>query len=226
MKVPWFKTEYTTQGLKLKNCICLINNQFQKTKQMETTEHLSLVKGEKVHLQDKDGNKLTQAYFGAGWDISGKADSYDLDIYAICLGTEGKLASTMAHSVLYFGNKALPGMAHGGDNLTGAGDGDDENIVIDLAALPANVDSVLIGINIYEAEHKHQNFGQVHNAFIRFADKANIDTTIKKFDLSEDYSAFNNIKMGRVYRKDGEWKFEAIGEGTNGSIDAIAHTYA
>lgn len=159
---------------------------------------------------------------GLGWDISTGDTSYDLDAFALlCSG--GKCKDHK--DILYFNNKKLPGLEHGGDNLTGQGDGDDEVIMINLAAIPADKDEVVIGVNIFKAAEKgNQNFGQVKNSFIRLFDTEG-KNELKRFDLNEDYSANNAVIMGKLYRKDGEWKFQAIGKGTNGDIFQIADSY-
>lgn len=192
-----------------------------------STGALNMQKGERTALVDKDGGALTKVHIGAGWDVNTNGASYDLDIFALLLDGNNKLLPGDMHgAVVYFGNKTLPGVKHGGDNLTGAGDGDDEVISIDLSAVNENVNAILIGINIYRAASKgNQNFGRVNNAFIRFADGNTPAVTVKKYDLSEDYSAFNAVIMGKVYRHESGWKFQAVGEGANGEIDAIAQGY-
>jgi tellurium resistance protein TerD len=196
---------------------------------METaTIALNMTKGERVALVSKEGGALAKVHIGAGWDVNAAGgSSYDLDIFALCLDANGKLSSNTANqSILYFGNKTLPGLAHGGDNLTGQGDGDDEVISMDLSAMPSTVNAVLVGINIYNAVSKGgQNFGRVSNAFIRYADGNTPAETVKKYDLSEDYSAFNGVIACKIYRHEAGWKFQAVGEGVNGEIDAIANGY-
>lgn len=186
---------------------------------METVVNLS--KGERVDLT-KTNPGLKKVNVGLGWDVAGaNAASYDLDAFAISLNG-GKLVDG-SKSILFFGNKKCAGMEHGGDNLTGVGDGDDETIKIDLAALPG--DECLIGVNIYDAVNKgNQTFGQVNNAFGRLYD-AETGAELMKYDLSEDYSKYNAIIVGKLYKKDGEWKFQAIGEGKNGNINELAQPY-
>lgn len=187
-------------------------------------------KGERTQIVDKSGNIMNKIHVGAGWDIASghNADSYDLDLFAICLDSNNKLAdpSNLNHSVAYYANKNLPGIQCGADNLTGAGDGDDENIQLALDAIPANVNAILICMNIYSAASKHnQTFGQVENAFVRYADPADITHDIKKFNLTEDFSTNNAIIAAKIYRADGLWKIQALGQGTNGTIQQIADSY-
>lgn len=184
------------------------------------SELLSLQKGERVDLT-KTNPGLKKVNVGLGWDVaSANASSYDLDAFAFSLAG-GKLVDG-SKSVLYFGNKKCVGMEHGGDNLTGVGEGDDETIKVDLATLPG--DECLIGVNIYQAESKNQNFGQINNAFVRLYD-AETNTELCKFDLTEDYSKFTAIVVGKLYKKDGEWKFQAVGTGANGDINQLAAPY-
>ena len=183
---------------------------------------LNLQKGERVDLT-KTNPGLKEANVGLGWDTNaGSGAAFDLDAFALLL-KDGKLYHG-TDAVIYFNHKEALGLQHMGDNLTGAGDGDDETIKVHLNQIPADVTEVLIGVNIYQAESRHQHFGMVNNAFIRVYN-AEDAKEILKFDLSEDYSAFNGMIMGKIYRKDGEWKFQAIGEGRNGSIDEIARPY-
>lgn len=187
------------------------------------TSSLNLVKGEKVDLT-KTNPGLKEVNVGLGWDVAeGRSDTFDLDAFALLL--KGSKLFDGTSSVIYFNHKSAHGVQSMGDNLTGAGDGDDETIKIHLSQVPADVDSILIAVNIYQAKEKKQNFGMVNNAFIRAYDAENPTNEILKFDLSEDSSSFTGFVMGKLYRKDGEWKFQAIGEGHNGTIDEIAAPY-
>lgn len=192
------------------------------------TSTLSLVKGERGLVLDKEGQQLNDIHIGAGWDVNApNAASYDLDLFAICLGVGGKLVGGPSNSnCAYFGNKTLPGIQCGADNLTGAGDGDDENIHIQLDRIAADVHEVIVGINIYQAAQKHQHMGSVNNAFVRYAPKSDADATVKKYDLTEDYSAFTGIYAFRFYRHESGWKYQALGEGANGSIIEMAAKFA
>ena len=193
---------------------------------------LSLVKGERGFVLDKDGQALNDIHIGAGWDVNApNAATYDLDLFAICVGANNKMvdassdSSILAHCV-YFNNKQMAGIQCGADNLTGAGEGDDENIHIQLDKIPSDVEQVVIGINIYDAKSKGQHMGSVNNAFVRYAPKSNADASVKKYDLTEDYSAFTGIYAFKFYRHEGSWKYQAMGEGTNGSILEMAKRFA
>lgn len=186
-----------------------------------SNETVSLEKGARVDLT-KSHAGLKMACVGLGWDVATAGNAtFDLDGFAISL-KGGKF--TAKEDITFFGNLTGRGVKHSGDNLTGVGDGDDETIIVDLANVPADVDQILMAVNIYQADSKKQNFGQVNNAFIRVYD-GDSKEELAKYDLSENYSAFNAVVMGKLYRHEGEWKFQAIGEGKNGDINAIAQSY-
>lgn len=182
---------------------------------------IALKTGERVAIVDKDNNPLTKLYIGGGWKAGA---GYDLDLVAICLNSDGKLVSPDLHvSVGYYGNKTLPGIQLSEDNRTGEGDGDDEFINIDLSAIPANVNAIICGINIYAPAGK--TFGSVNDAFMRYADQADKATSLKKYDLTEDYSTNNCILACRVYRHESGWKIQALGEGRIATIQQLADSY-
>ncbi len=185
------------------------------------SETINLTKGERVDLT-KTNPGLKVANVGLGWDTNGGSGAaFDLDAFALVLVGE-KLPNKDA--LIFFNNKTGHGLQHMGDNLTGVGDGDDETIKINLQSLDAATTEILIGVNIYQAPERRQNFGMVNNAFIRIYD-AETNQELLKYDLSENYSAFNGMIMGKLYKKDGEWKFQAVGEGKNGTIAEIAAPY-
>ena len=181
---------------------------------------ISLQKGQKVSLS-KDNAGLSKVVIGLGWDevkrkgglFSRKPDPIDCDASALML-QNGRLVDKM--DIIYFGNLQHPTgtVQHMGDNLTGAGDGDDEQIVVDLARIPAQYDRIVLVVNIYQAVQRRQHFGLIENAFIRLVDARN-NNEMCKYNLSEDYSGMTAMIFGEVYRHNGEWKFNAIGQGTN-----------
>jgi tellurium resistance protein TerD len=190
-------------------------------------EPLILVKGQKVDLT-KSNPGLQKIAVGLSWDLQDGV-TFDLDAFAIPVNAAGKMHS----HILYFGSAkdaagkpSLLGGAlhHSGDNLTGAGDGDDEIITVDVSTLPADCDKVVFGINIYNAK-AGQNFGQVKAAFARVFDATAPTESILKYDLNEDFSSKTAIIVGEIYRKDGEWKFSAIGEGKDGDLNTLAAAY-
>lgn len=183
-----------------------------------------LNKGGNVSLS-KEAPGLTAITVGLGWDVRTTAGvDFDLDASAILAGENGKVLSD-AHFVFYNNLKSPDGtVEHTGDNRTGEGDGDDEQIDIDLEHVPADVHSVVIPVSIHDADARSQNFGQVRNAFIRVVNKAD-GQEIARYDLSEDASSETAMIFGEVYRRGAEWKFRAVGQGWNSGLRGIAIDY-
>jgi tellurium resistance protein TerD len=186
---------------------------------------VSLKKGQKVDLT-KGNPGLSKLLIGLGWDTN-KYDGghdFDLDAAAFLLGANGKVTSD-GDFIFYNNLKHESGsVEHLGDNLTGAGEGDDEQIKIDLAAVPANIEKIDFTVTIHEAESRNQNFGQVSNAFIRVVDEANNKELIR-YDLGEDFSIETAVVVGELYRNNGEWKFNAIGSGFQGGLSALGRNF-
>ena len=161
---------------------------------------ISLKKGQKVSLS-KDNPGLSRVVVGLGWDVNAfdTGGDFDLDTAAFLLGDNGKV--TRAEDFVFYGNLRHPSGAveHLGDNLTGAGDGDDEQIKIDLARVPENISHIAFTVTIYEADERRQNFGQVANAFIRIVDEAK-GQEILRYDLGEDFSIETAAVFGELYR--------------------------
>ena len=191
---------------------------------------VSLQKGQKVSLS-KDNQGLAQVIVGLGWDevkrkgglFSRKPQAIDCDASAILL-KNGKLCGK--EDLVYFGNlrHKSDAVMHQGDNLTGAGDGDDEQIFVDLKAIPESVDKIAFTVTIYEAQERRQNFGQVSNAYIRIVDE-DTNQELIRYDLGEDFSIETAIVVGELYRHNGEWKFNAIGSGFQGGLAALCGHY-
>lgn len=186
---------------------------------------VSLSKGQKVDLT-KGRAGLSKILVGLGWDTNkydGGGD-FDLDAAAFLTGADGKVASDA--DFVFYGNlkHSSGGVEHMGDNLTGEGEGDDEQIKVDLSKIPAAVEKIAFTVTIYEAEARKQNFGQVSNAFIRIVDEAT-NTELIRFDLGEDFSIETAIVVGELYRNAGEWKFNAIGSGFQGGLAALCKNY-
>lgn len=186
---------------------------------------INLTKGQKVDLT-KGKPSLKKLMVGLGWDVNrydGGAD-FDLDAAAFLLGADGKVI-TDAEFVFYGNLKHASGaVEHMGDNLTGEGDGDDEQIMVDLSLVPANVEKIAFTVTIYEAEQRRQNFGQVSNSFIRIVDETTNEELIH-YDLGEDFSIETAVVVGELYRHNGEWKFNAIGSGFQGGLAALCRNY-
>lgn len=181
---------------------------------------VNLTKGENVPLT-KDNPGLKKLNVGCGWDASNGGKSIDVDAFAVVL-SGGKLKKE--GDVVFFNNKNTDGVKHSGDNLTGAGDGDDETIALELDKILG--DEVHVFANIYNGASKNQNFGQIKNCSLRVydADKDH-KVSLAKYDLSEDFSSKTAILLGSVYKKDGEWKLKALGEGKDGDINQITAGY-
>ena len=192
---------------------------------------VKLQKGQKVSLS-KEHAGLSKIIVGLGWDevqqqrsfFAPKPQDIVCDAFALLL-VDGKLASSQ--DIVYYGSlKHNSGsVVHMGDNLTGAGDGDDEQIVIDLNRVPAQYDRIVLAVNIYQAYERRQHFGMIQNAFIRLVDARN-NNEMCIYNLTENYSNQTAMLFGEVYRYNGEWKFNAVGQGTtDGSISDFAKRY-
>jgi stress response protein SCP2 len=192
---------------------------------------VNLQKGQKVSLS-KEHAGLSKVIVGLGWDevkrsrgfFAPKPQAIDCDAFALLL-ENGKLTDN--RNIVYFNNLThfSKSVRHMGDNLTGAGEGDDEQIIIDLDQVPAQYDRIVIAVNIYKANERRQQFGMIENAFIRLVDGRN-NQEMCIYNLTEDYSGKTAMLFGEVYRRNGEWKFNAIGQGTtDNSIGEFAQRY-
>ncbi len=196
-----------------------------KTKRRGSSMAISLQKGQKVDLT-KGNPGLKKLLIGLGWDVN-KYDGgfdFDLDAAAFLLGANGKVNSD-DDFVFYNNLKHKSGaVEHMGDNLTGEGEGDDEEIRVDLSLVPANVDKIDFTVTIYDADARKQKFGQVSNAYIRVVDEMT-GKEIIRYDLGEDFSIETAVVVGEIYRNKGEWKFNAIGAGWSGGLAALGKNY-
>ncbi|MBQ7544843.1 MAG: TerD family protein [Synergistaceae bacterium] len=189
---------------------------------------VNLVKGQKVDLRKPDGSSLKTVMIGLGWDAAEKAAgggmlgglfrgrkrTHNIDCDAtVFVCRNGKLASN--DDIVYFGNleHASGAIRHMGDNLTGEGEGDDEEIFVDLTRLPANCDRIVFVVNIYKASERSQHFGMIRNAFIRICDNET-STELCRYNLSENYDGMTAMVFGEMYLRNGQWKFNAIGQAT------------
>ena len=182
---------------------------------------INLQKGQKIDLT-KGGGGLRQVTVGLGWDeaeqpkgfFAPKPKPIDCDASAILCGVNGRIVGNdISQCCVYFGNLRHPSGAivHQGDNLTGEGGGDDEQIMVNLPMVPPQVDKIVFVVNIYDACKRNQHFGLIRNAFIRLVDMDH-HTEICRFNLSENYNNMTGLVVGEIYRKNGEWKFNAIGQ--------------
>lgn len=186
---------------------------------------ISLAKGQKVSLT-KDNPGLTKVVVGLGWDTNqfDTGGDFDLDTAAFLLEDTGKVAKS--EDFVFYGNLNHPSgsVQHLGDNLTGAGDGDDEQIKIDLSKVPANCSKIAFTVTIYEPEQRRQNFGMINNAFIRIINEATGEELLR-YDLGEDFSIETAVVFAELYKHGNEWKFNAIGSGYQGGLAALCASY-
>ena len=185
---------------------------------------VSLSKGGNVSLS-KEAPGLTAVLVGLGWDARTTSGAdFDLDASALMVDASNKILGDSYF--VFFNNLTSPdgSVEHTGDNLTGDGDGDDEVIKVNLAAVPAQVDKIVIAVSIYEAESRGQSFGQVRNAYIRVLNQTD-NGEIARYDLSEDASTETAMIFGEIYRNGNEWKFRAVGQGYSSGLAGIARDY-
>ena len=186
---------------------------------------VSLAKGQKVDLT-KGNPGLSKLIVGLGWDTNryDGGHDFDLDAAAFLLDGNGKVSNDA--DFVFYGNlkHASGSVEHMGDNLPGVGDGDDEQIKVDLSKVPANIEKIGFTVTIYESDVRNQNFGQVDNAYIHIMDEAN-NTELIRYDLGEDFSIETAVVVGELYRNNGQWKFNAIGSGFQGGLKALCQNY-
>ena len=199
---------------------------------------INLQKGQRISLS-KEAPGLSKITCGLGWDVikpggggffsnfGNKAgQDYDLDASVICLDDAGKFSDSK--NIIYFGNLAHPSGAivHQGDNMTGAGDGDDEIIIIDLSLMPPSIGKLVFVVNIYECQGRKQDFSQIENAFVRLVNTAN-DRELARFNLSgKDYQGMTGMVLAEVYQHNSEWKMAAIGNGVSvNGLSELVQTY-
>lgn len=186
---------------------------------------INLTKGQKVSLT-KGNPGLKKIMVGLGWDVNqfDTGADFDLDASVFLVGANGKCPTEK--EFIFYGNleHTSGAVKHMGDNLTGEGDGDDEQIEVDLSLVPANIEKIAFTVTIYDAENRHQNFGQVSNAYCRIVDE-NTNEELIRFDLGEDFSIETAVVVGELYKHNGEWKFNAIGSGFQGGLAALCGHY-
>ncbi len=199
---------------------------------------VNLVKGQKVELRKESGDTLNRVIVGLGWDEADQkpggflkglfgggsnSNSIDCDASAFVL-QNGKLMSNS--DVVYYANltHSSGAVQHMGDNLTGAGDGDDEQIVVDLQKLPQSYDKIVFVVNVFACRERGQHFGMIRNAFIRICDERG--TEMCRYNLSENYEGMTAMIFGELYRYNGSWKFSAIGQPTqDAKVSELANRY-
>ena len=185
---------------------------------------INLSKGAKVNLS-KEAPGLKKIMFGLGWDCNRYSGGDDFDLDASCFLVNA-MGRTTADGFIFYNNLMGPNkcVIHQGDNRTGEGEGDDEQIYIDLDLIPENIDKIAITVTIDAADQRHQNFGMVSNAYCRLVN-TETDKEEIRFNLGEDFSVETAIVVGEVYRHNGDWKFNAVGQGFSGGLLALCRNY-
>lgn len=186
----------------------------------------SLVKGQAVSLT-KERPGLKHIKVCLGWDVNMyDGGDFDLDASAFLIAENGKVLQE--RDLIFYNNKCHPtgAVEHMGDNRTGSGSGDDEVINVDLTKIPEDYAQISFVVTIYEAENRSQNFGMVENAYIRLVDE-DVKEEISRYDLSdsEDTSLSTAVEFARLYRKDGEWRFKAVGQGSSGGLETMCSKF-
>ncbi|MEO1005642.1 MAG: TerD family protein [Cyanobacteria bacterium J06638_38] len=188
---------------------------------------VNLSKGQRISLE-KVAPGLSEVFVGLGWDtnITDTGQDFDIDGSVFLLSSNEKLISD--NHFIFYNNLTSPDQNHSvehlGDNRTGAGEGDDEVIKVNLQQVPADVNKIVMVVTIHEAEQRQQNFGQVQNAFVRIVD-AKEQKEVARYDLTEDFSIETALIMAELYRKDGEWRVNAVGAGYQGGLAALLERY-
>lgn len=166
---------------------------------------------------------LKKVDLGAGWDISSYGADFDLDISAVMVQANGKIRNVS--DVVYFNNMEVNGVRLNGDNRTGAGDGDDEVISVDLSMIDRDIHKIIFVVTIYDAQSKRQTFGMVENSYVRLVDVANGERELCRFDLKTNGSTATAVEFAELYRDGSEWQFKAIGEGKIADLNGILSKY-
>ena len=184
---------------------------------------LNLKKNDILNLAKKNPG-LKKVILGAGWDVASGGQDFDLDIAAFLLNANGKVQN-IPDDVIFFNNMQGQGIYLEGDNRTGAGEGDDERIRIDLESIPAHVQKIVFVVTIHEAQAKRQTFGMVENSYVRLLDEENNEREICRFNLKENGSTATSVIFAELNRKGSEWQFKAIGEGKIADLNGILGIY-
>lgn len=196
----------------------------QPSPQASNTGVLNLQKNDILNLTKKDPG-LSKVIVGAGWDLSQTGQDFDLDISAFLLDQNGKInPQTAMDQVIFFNNLQVPGIQLMGDNRTGAGDGDDEQINVDLNGLHPSVSKVVFLVTIHEAATRRQTFGMVENAYVRVVNQQN-DKEICRFNLRESGSTGTSVVFAELARSGSEWEFKAVGDVKMADLNGLLSLY-
>jgi len=189
--------------------------------------NISLQKGQRISLA-KVAPSLVAGFIGLGWDTNATdtGGDFDLDVSLFLVGANEKLVSDK--HFIFYNNLISPDPDQSvkllGDNRTGEGEGDDEGLIVDLRKVPSDVAKIVIAVTVYDAETRHQNFGQVTNAYIRLVDVQTKEEVLR-YDLTEDFSTETAVIMAELYNKDGEWRINAVGSGFDGGLQSLLDKY-
>lgn len=209
-----------SRTLLLVNLFAALSEHTKPTPLIRQKVMINLEKGQRVNL---DIRRFT---IGLGWDVnpSEMGNDFDLDASVFILG--GNLKILADEYFVFYNNLQSPDAAvvHMGDNLTGDGEGDDESIMIDLDKVDPRVEDIRIVVTIHKAAERRQNFGQVRNSFVRIYN-TETNEEILKYELEEDFSVETSIEFGRIYKKNGTWKFEAAGIGSKLDLNGYLGKY-
>lgn len=188
-----------------------------------TVGALNLQKNDILDLTKKNPG-LEKVILGAGWDVATMGQDFDLDIAAFLLNANGKVAQ-VPNDVVFFNNKFADGVTLLGDNRTGAGEGDDERIQIDLSQIRSDVQKIVFIVTIHEAASRRQTFGMINNSYVRLLDDKNNEREICRFNLKENGSTVTSIIFAELYRDGYEWYFKAIGDGKIADLNGMLGLY-
>jgi len=184
---------------------------------------IQLIKGERFNLS-KEAPDLKKVSIGLGWEMSNTGQSYDIDTSVFMLTKDG-IVPHEKYFVFYNNLKSLDGsLTHSGDNKTGQGEGDDETIHIELVKVNSAIQEIVFVVTIHEGQEKKQNFSQIKNAFIKLSNQET-GSQLARYDLKEAFSQETALEFGRLYRKDGEWRFQAVGQGYNAGLQTFVDKY-
>ena len=185
---------------------------------------ITLSKGQKVSLT-KGNPGLKNIVVGLGWDTNKYDGGFDFDLDSAFLLGENDKVNSDSDFIFYNNLKHSSGaVQHLGDNLTGEGDGDDEQVKLDLSLVPQNVNKIAFTVTIHEAQERRQNFGQVNNSYVRVVN-ADTNQELLKYELGEDFSIETAVVVCEIYKNNGEWKFSAVGAGFEGGLEALCKQY-
>lgn len=183
---------------------------------------LNLQKNDVLDLTKREPG-LSKVTLGAGWDVAQAGQAFDLDISAFLLDENGKITSN--NQIIFFNNKTAPGVQLMGDNRTGAGEGDDEEIQLDLTQIPAHISKVVFAVTIYDANNRRQTFGMVQNSYVRLLNPLKGDQEICRFNLKEEGSTGTSVIFAELYRQGQDWQFKAIGETKVADLNQLLALY-